>query len=251
MEQSTYKKIRQRNQLKENIYRDTDDYFFELEKPDLRDRELYSWEEDFVVGGYPKITKEFLRCRGSELNPYIKVINEDGEQTKYYDCGGIAEHGLPLIEDREFVYPALLDLLNYIQYKTGKQVIVTSGHRCPKHNTYADPSKYNNMSKHMIAAEVDFYVKGMEGRAEDIVQMIFDYYPNDEFKRYEKNDTNVSTPPWYNKEVFVKLYREGEGRDCDNEHPYPYIGIMVRYDKAKKERVIYSWKQAYKGYLRF
>ena len=31
------------------------------------------------------------------------------------------------------------------------------------------------------------------------------------------------TIPWFNKEIFIKLYRKSEGRDGDNRHPYPYL----------------------------
>ena len=112
----------------------------------------------------------------------------------------------------------------------------------------------------MIGAEVSFFVQGMEDRPQEIVDILLDYYRNispfrdkselTEFYRYEKSDTNVSTKPWYNKEVFIKLFKSTEGRNFDNRHPYPYIAIQVRYDTEKNERVTYSWDKAYKNYLR-
>jgi hypothetical protein len=51
--------------------------------------------------------------------------------------------------------------------------------------------------------------------------------------------------------VFVKIYRENEGRNFDNQHAYPYISIQVRYDREKKQRVLYSWDLATHNYLRW
>jgi hypothetical protein len=144
-----------------------------------------------------------------------------------------------------------LDLLNYVQEQTGKRVIVTSGHRCPAHNTYADLSKDNRTSKHQIGAEVDFYVQGMEDTPLAVVELLMGFYQGKEFgafQRYEKSD--VSTKPWMNQEIFIKLQLSHEGRDIDNRHPHPYITLQVRYDREAKERVSYDWKKANLGYAR-
>src|SRR5690606_2499225 len=129
---------------------------------------------------------------------------------RFYDCNGSEKHSLPLRDKKEFVYPILIDLLNYLQMKTEKRVVITCGHRCPDHNTYSDQSSSNRYSKHMIGAEVSFYIQGMEEEPEVILDLIQEYYKSDksyankkewiEFKTYEKEDTNVSTPPIYNKE---------------------------------------------------
>jgi hypothetical protein len=186
-------------------------------------------------------------------------VNTNGEVVRYLDCGGVDKHSLPMDEDKEFFYPILIDLVNYLQVKTGKRVVITSGHRCPEHNTYVDPSVENQYSKHQIGAEVSFYVQGMESEPEAIVKYLQAYYLEKpeyrdlkeyrEFQRYE-GETNVSTLPWMNKEIFIKLYDKKEGRNFDNRHPYPYVSIQVRYDRAKKERVVYSWDKAHRNYLR-
>jgi hypothetical protein len=177
---------------------------------------------------------------------------------KIMDCEG--KHGLPVIDGQEKVYPILLNLLNYVQEKAQRRVVVTSGHRCPIHNTYVDSSSANQTSKHQIGAAVCFYVEGMENQPEAIVGLLMQYYREHpsptqqksylEFQRYEKKDTDVSTAPWYNKEVFIKLYRTHEGRNFDNSHPYPFISLQVRYDREKGQPVSYSWKQANQGYKR-
>lgn len=198
----------------------------------------YEWRKE----GPAPITKEFFRCKGCSTNP--PYTNNEETVT---DCGGWRKHSLPVKEKEEFIYPILITLLNYVQERTGHKVIITSGHRCPQHNTYVDPGRGNQYSKHMIGAEVSFYVEGMEPLA--IVEIIQEYYKDTEyalFKRYE-GETNVSTPPWSNKEIFIKLFKESEGRNGDNQHPYPYLSIQVRYDRERGEAVTYSWAQANKG----
>ncbi len=173
------------------------------------------------------------------------------------DCGGGTRHGLPVIGGKEGVYPILIDLFNYVQKKTGKRVIITSGHRCPQHNAYVDSSKTTQTSKHQIGAEVNFYVQGMEDRPLEIIGLLMQYYQetpgikeNQPFSRYTKPDALVATPPWMNKEVYIKLFQKDEGRNFDNRHPHPYIDIQVRFDRSKSERVVYSWEKANKGYSR-
>jgi hypothetical protein len=250
--------LRKLNQKGEFIYRKHNEHLF---NPPLAERvtpEAYPWEKGFT-GTFPKITKEFFRCKGSHLNP-VRIVQQKEEIARFYDCGGSEKHSLPLRDNKEFIHPILIDLLNYIQAKTNKRVVITSGHRCPEHNTYVDPSPENQFSKHMVGAEVSFYVQGLEERPESIVKLIQDYYQKtakykdkkdfQEFSRYEKGDTNVSTLPWMNKEIFIKLFTKKEGRNFDNRHPYPYLSIQVRWDDIKKEKVIYTWDQANHNYLR-
>lgn len=250
--------LRKLNQKGEFIFRKHDEHLF---TPPLAERitpEPYPWEKGFV-GNYPKITKEFFRCKGSHLNP-VRIVQQKEEIARFYDCGGSEKHSLPLRDNKEFIHPILIDLLNNIQAKTNKRVVITSGHRCPEHNTYVDPSPENQFSKHMVGAEVSFYVQGLEERPESIIKIIQEYYLKNpkykdkkefqEFSRYEKNDTNVSTPPWMNKEIFIKFFKKKEGRNFDNRHPYPYLSIQVRWDELKNEKVIYTWDQANHNYLR-
>ena len=236
------------------ISRKRDEVSFTLTDPRYIPSPPYPWETD-RVGNLPKITKDFFRCNGSLLNPE-KMIEKNGKLERIADCGGAEKHSLPLKDGVEYIQPILLSLLNYLQQETGKRVVITSGHRCPDHNQYVDQSKENLYSKHQVGAEVSFYIQGMEESPEHIVQLLFDYYKdhydNDfkTFQRYEKSDTNVTTKPWYNKEIFIKLFKPDEGRNFDNRHPFPYVAIQVRYDPILKERVFYNWDNAYKNYLR-
>lgn len=240
------KERRHQNLRGEYLIRHQDEYFFTPPLPQPRTRDTYPWEGKYV-GGFPRLSKEFFRCKGNPLNPV--VVQERGEKEPFYyrDCKG---HGLPLKNGREFIYPCLIDLLNYVQEKTEKRVVITTGHRCPIHNAYCDYSPYNWGSKHMLGAEVDFYVEGMEHEPETIIELLMTYYKDEEpFQRYKREGLNVSTPPWYNKEIFIKLYLPHEGRDFDNQHPYPYIGIQVRYDRDEHKRVVFTHEQA-QNYLR-
>lgn len=247
------------NQLSEKISRRRLDRLYWVEPMSLVKKQAYPWEEG-NGGAFPKLTKEFFRCKGSSLNP-VNIIQKEKEQVRYYDCGGAQRHSLPLKDQKEFIYPILIDLLNDLQTKTGKKVVITCGHCCPDHNIYLDPSISNQSSKHLIGAEVDFYVQGMESNPEKVVELIKAYYREqpkykgmkeyEEFKNYDTGKTNVSTPPWYNKEIFIKLVKKGEGRDFDNRHPYAYITVQVRYDWEKQEQVSYTWEKAFRNFHRW
>lgn len=247
------------NQKAEYIYREHNESLFSVPLPEKKPPNHYPWEK-INSGNHPQISKEFFRCKGSSLNP-CHIVQIKNELQHHYDCAGIEKHGLPLREGKEFIYPILTELLNYLQTKTAKRIVITCGHRCPEHNIYADPSPENQYSKHMIGAEVSFYVQGLEDHPEQLITLIQNFYKEspryrgqkdfEEFKRYEKNDTNVSTQPWHNKEIFIKLFKKKEGRNFDNRHPYPYISIQVRYDRDLNEKVIYTWDKAYRNYHRW
>lgn len=248
-----------RNQKGEYIYRKHNETLAIVAPQEKSQPKIYPWNSQ-KSDHFPKITKEYFRCKGCSLNPY-HTAQVKNETVRYYDCNGSERHSLPLKDDKEWVYPILIDLLNHVQEITGRHVVITCGHRCPEHNTYADSSLSNQYSKHMIGAEVDFYVQGLEEHPEQIVKIIQNFYKTDpryrgkseyeEFQRYEKSDTDVSTPPWCNKEIFIKLYEKKEGRDFDNRHPYPYLSIQVRHDKDTNEKVNYSRDKAYRNYRRW
>lgn len=260
LEQSEQEKLRRMNTKGEFIHRNHDESYYTLQTPPQKKRDLYPWEEA-NSGAHAKITKEFFRCKGSSSNPPHADHKDPARPVNFFDCGGFQKHSLPLKGDREFVYPILIDLLNEVQAKTGSKVVITCGHRCPAHNAYADNSSYNQNSKHMIGAEVDFYVQGFESKPEEIIQILMRYYQENSlyqkekayttFERLEAKDLNVSTQPWYNKEILIKLYKKTEGRDLDNRHPYPYISIQVRFDREQNEKVICNWQKAFNCYRRY
>lgn len=217
-----------------------------------RVQKFYPWQSSQSINLLP-ISREYFRCKGSNLNQPL-IIQEDGKETaRYSDCGGAEKHSLPLRADKEYIYPILIELLNHIQERTTRPVIITSGHRCPTHNAYVDPSPANGASKHMTGAEVNFYVQGLEGRPEVIVRIIQEFYKTHpryqnqkeylEFQRFEKK-SNVATLPWYNKELFIKVFKATEGRNFDNRHSHPYIALQVRFDYERNLRVDFSWDAA-------
>lgn len=251
--------LRRLNQKGEYIYRKHNEFLFTAYAPEKQSLPAYPWDKAHS-GQYPKITKEFFRCKGSQLNP-CRIVQGPNELDRYHDCGGAEAHSLPLRDGKEFIYPILIDLVNYIQNKTGKRVVITSGHRCPVHHLYVDPSPEYQCSKHMIGAEATFYVQGMEEKPEIIIKMLQDFYKEnarykgqkdyEEFKPYEKESRDTSAMPIFNKEIFIKLYKKKEGRNFDNRHSYPYISIQVRFDRDLNEKVVYSWEKANRNYHRY
>lgn len=249
---------KKRNEVGDYLSRSSNDYV-KIPPQRAKDYSNYFFETK-GKGNHPYITKEYFRCKGFSLNP-PRSENVRGEVVKIHDCSGKEKHSLSLRDGKEFIYPVLLDILNFIQDKTGKKVVITSGYRCPEHNNYVDSSPLNQVSKHQIGAEVDFYVQGMENKPLEVVSLILAYYQThpkyksdkelNTFKRYEKKDVNTALEPFMNKEIFVKVFSEKEGRNFDNRHLYPYLSIQVRYDLEKKERVNYSWDLAFRGYKRY
>ena len=246
LEKSEKKKIRQHNLTIAPIQRQEDEILFPFPKIEIQKRDSYPWESKYI-GPHLRITKEFFRCRGRFTHPPIQMHNSK-ELVYHLDCGGIEQHSLPMKNGEEFIYPILIELLNYIQEQTGKKIAITCGHRCPTHNLYADTSKPNRTSKHLIGGEVDFYVEGFENNPQAIIDILQGFYTSP-FKR-STHFKKVSTPSWYNKEVVLTLYQAEEGRDFDNNHPYPYLSIQVSYDSKSKRAVHYNWHQAHNGYLK-
>ncbi len=253
-----YQNFKRKNLKVEMIERSKDDVYYSVNEPKQNKTVLYPFEEDNL--GFFKITKDFFRCKGNPLNPERIDERNINDVKVFLDCEGPSKHGLALINSKEGVYPILIDILNYIQNKANKKIVITCGHRCPIHNAYADILNDAKSSKHMIGAEVDFYVQGLEQNPNKVVDMIIEFYNENtkykgkeefgKFVRYQEA-TNVSTQPWYNKEIFITLYQYNEGRDFDNRHPYPYISIQVLWDRNTKATVNYTWDKANKGYLRW
>jgi hypothetical protein len=86
----------------------------------------------------------------------------------------------------------------------------------------------------------------MEGSPLDVVQILIDSYKGqrglENFQKFEKS--------WQNKEICIKLRTSSEGRNGDNQHPYPYLSLQVRWDRQSQELVSYEWKRAHLEYPR-
>lgn len=204
-------------------------------------RELYPWEAQWI-GRLPRITKEHFRCRGSAYHPPLKIQDTKDIPLLLMDCSGIDSHSLPMQQGREVIYPLLISLLNEIQEVTQARVVVTCGHRCPQHNRYAQGS---TSSKHLIGAEVDFYVEGKEYAPQDIVALFITRYQNTEPLRLLQENQ------WGNREIKLTLVPKTEGRNVDNQHPYPYLTLELLFDKETGKAVHFSWSQAHTGYVQW
>lgn len=253
-EKSEQANIRRANAKAEKILRYHDEHLCVIDPAKHRRREPYSFET--YLGSYPKITKEYFRCRGNAKNP-PRFLHEGVLNLCRYDCGGFDKHSLPIKEDKEFIYPVLIDLLNEVQKVTNKKVKITCGHRCPVHHFYAASNKEGNNSKHLIGAEVDFYVEGLQESPQQVIDVLIGYYQKkyvneldySHFIRTSTEDTRVKG--WSNKEILIKLHQKDEGRDFDNQHPYPYITIQVKVDKETGQKIFCNLDQATKSFLRW
>ncbi|MBI5274652.1 MAG: hypothetical protein HY860_06350 [Chlamydiales bacterium] len=254
LEQSQNERIKRNNEVEEFIYRNDNEKVY----PDVvwivQEREKYPWEEEYL-GTIPKITKEYFRCKGKSDNKEQIRYNKNSQPVYYHDCGGVEKHSLPLMDDKEFIYPVLINILNYIQQESNKRVVITCGHRCPKHNLYADKVDASQRSKHQVGAEVDFYVEGLERQPKQVIEMIQNFYQQDSFYKDKREFThffeNKEKKNWYNKEIVVRLSEEDENRDFDNRHPYPYLTIEIKYDIITGKPLQYNWQKALNGYMRW
>lgn len=244
---------RQKNQKGEYIARKEGE---RLPIPSMKRNALptYSWDRP-LLGQLAPITQEHFRCKGYNLNTPHQ-LKEGTELVTIYDCMGSQRHSLPLREGKEWIYPALIEVVNYAQTHSGKPLVITSGHRCPDHNRYVDPAPGNQTSKHQIGACVNCYLRGMESEPYTLLALFFSYYKNHPIFGGDKAFTTFIHKPeqpycWYNKELFIQLYPAYEGRNGDNRHPYPYFALSVRWDRERNERVVYSWQQAFGNFLRY
>ena len=125
----------------------------------------------------------------------------------------------------------MIELLNAIQAETGKEGHVTSGHRCPDHHAYVDPASFNKGAKHMIGAQVSFYVQGAEDHPEAIIALLMEFYKKnpryrgiaafEEFKRDDKHEADISTPPWFNRKFSLNYIREEKAGILISAIPIP------------------------------
>jgi hypothetical protein len=229
------------NKSSEKIYRLSSERVYKETDMELASRELYPWENETE---FSKITMNTLRCRGN-----ISHKKRVKDKKEYEDCGGMHHHGLPYIDGEEFVYPVLISLLNKVQNSLNKKVVVTSGHRCPKHNSYLTLGT-SRISKYMIGAKVDFYVEGLEDNYEDVIERIMYLYEGEkeEYSLFKKIAAKGSSPSWRNKEVIITTAHDGEHTVLLKKN-HPVISIEVRYDRERDARVILDWKKAYQGFI--
>lgn len=246
LEQSEQEKIKKMHALSEPILRYATEQFHPISFPEKKVRERYSWENT-LAHQFPKITKEAFRCKGRG-HPKPKILREN---TAIFDCQGADKHSLPLHEDKEAVYPALLEILNYLQDHLRKKVVVTSGHRCYIHQTYLLGTTAGAVTKYLLGAQVDFLMDGMQASSPKIIECLAAYYqeifPDQKEYQLEKSVTGV----WQNKEISLKLFAKHEGRNEDNCHELPYLSLELKHDRVLDKKIVVNYQQAVHGYYRF
>lgn len=240
-DQRLEKKRMNNNKTIEKIYRLSDEKVYVHEEFKLCKRELYPWENNCI---FPKITIDHFRCRGSSSSKEKK----QGDKV-FQDCKGLYEHGLPYVDGQEFIFPVLITILNKLQNSLQKKIIITSGHRCPKHNSYVTLGS-SKLSRYMIGAKVDFYVEGMEENLLDVISSVLDLYKEDnqEYAVFEKITKENGNFKWQNKEIQISLEENNENSPQKTSKEQ-VISIEVLYDREKKEGIILDWDKAYKGFI--
>lgn len=237
------------------IFCSQEDYILPQEVKKITEEPSFPWHILSSESLQP-ITKEFFRCKGSSLHPPHIIFENGKEKDRIWDCGGCDRHGLPVRNGEEFVYPVLIELLNFLQSSLQRQVIITSGHRCPGHEQYCTQGT-SASTKHLIGAAVSFFISGAETQPELVIEAIMRYYRTHPiysqdksfctFTRSRSNDCLLEA--WVNKELFIKLYSPHEGRNLDNRHPFAYFDIQLRFDRTKNCPLTFTWQEA-QNYLR-
>ena len=246
LEQSEQEKIKKTQALSEPILRYRDEKFHAICFPEQKIRERYSWENT-TAHKFPKITKEAFRCKGSG-SPKPKISREN---LAMFDCQGADKHSLPIYEDKEFIYPALLEILNELQDQLKRKVVVTAGHRCYKHQTFLLGTTTGAVTKYVLGAQVDFLIDGIEASSGKIIDCLQEYYkrvfPDQKEYQLEKSVIGV----WHNKEISMRVYAKHEGRNEDNTHDLPYLSIELKHDRVLDKKIQVNYQQALSGYYRF
>jgi hypothetical protein len=240
-DQRIEKKRMNNNKTIEKIYRLSEEKVYLHEELKLCKRELYPWENE---SEFPKITIDHFRCRGNLNNKERHALGQT-----FQDCKGLYEHGLPYVDGEEFVFPALLSILNKLQNRLEKKINITSGHRCPKHNSYVTLGT-SKLTRFMIGAKVEFYIEGMEKNPQNGIEAIIDLYKLDteKYANFEKIRKDDGSFKWQNKEIALSIEQKGEHSVLDNLN-HPVISIEILFDREKNESVILDWNKAYKGFI--
>ncbi len=225
-ERSEREKIKQQHVSLEEIkrlYRETKLYLPPLLANPLP---LYPWDKT-DRHGLRRITLEDFRCRGNKQN---LMYLEKGHA--YFDCRGKLSHSLPVRQGKEFIYPHLIELLNFIQDSLGKKVYVIQGHCCPQHYGYANRSKSFPCNKYMVGAACDFYVASLEYEPEVGLKSLAQYY---------SPSAMLSSLVVYKNAYIKAQVHDGSYHAL----LHPYLSVQILYDPSLQEGVSLDWKGAY------
>lgn len=199
----------------------------------------YPWSRPASL--HPPITARHFRCRGDILNPPRAIAGDKGTITYIEDCGGKERHSLPIEEGRESVPWLLIYLLNALQESCDAPVTILCGHRCPLHHRYALTNGGESNSKHLIAAEVDFYIERGEAKSGELVDRLLLLYKGLP-PCHQAKETLPIPGGWKNGEISCCV-KCAQG-DSDLIEGKEYVVLSLSYDRKKKKRVSYSWELA-------
>lgn len=203
--------IRRKNATREPLVRTLEDVRFPIFIPLKKTRTSYPWES--ANKRLVPLSPEDLRCKGSPLHPSRSLPVLDGGIHEIKDC---TPHSLPKMEGEEVYSKLILEKLNLIQRELGRQVLITSGHRCPIHNIYCNPTGTAVFNKHLVAARVDFIVQ--TDSPEEVVDIL---------RRHSKDKFTQAGDrlQWNSSELSIQWTRSLDLRDFDNRHNLPYFTI--------------------------
>jgi len=247
LEQSEQEQIRKVNAKVDPITRFSDEHFYEISFPQKKTEKRAGLKES--SSSIKKIDKEQFRCRGSLSNK--PIVSLDGKTLN--DCEGAYKHSLPIRAEKEFVYPALIEVLSFIQNRLSKKVVILSGHRCIDHLRYIKQDYTPVSFKSLIGAEVRFYVEGAENEHDSIVSAIFSYYdlffPKD--KQMVSFISSSENKVHENKELTVRLIEPNDPEIEEHALSFPYYQIELKFDRELNKKISAKLEDGLSAYYRW
>lgn len=146
--------------------------------------------------------------------------NASYKRITYSDCRPEEKPAISMSEQ-------ITTLIEHLRCEVGDRVKITSAYRSEQHNLYSwayisaitgDESIVAKTSKHRLGKAVDFYVEGAS----------FDEHKAIEKKLKSWAGSFAKPLRGSIDKIWTKTYRESEGRDPDNQHPYPYLHVETR-----------------------
>lgn len=246
LEQSEQEQIRKVNAKVDPITRFSDEHFYQISFPEKKTEKRAGLKESSSI---KKIDKEHFRCKGSLSNK--PVVSLEGKTLN--DCEGAYKHSLPIRREKEFIYPALIEVLNFIQNRLSKKVVVLSGHRCIDHLRYVKQDYTPLSFKSLVGAEVRFYVEGAENQLDSIVSAIFSYY--DLFFPKDKQMVSFTSSPenkvYENKELIVRLIEPNHPEIEEHALSFPYCQIELKFDRELNKKISAKLEDGLSAYYRW
>lgn len=175
------------------------------------------------------LTKYSFQCSGT---------NPEADIPLHQKCLGTLHHGLPLVNGKEYIYPRLIDLLNFLQKENKEKIIVIRGHICPKIFSLLDTQEQHE--KYLIGAMVKVSSQiNWEKNLSPLVKKFYDK-KKEEDPLYEIENSPYAIT-FINQEFKFII------------HPSSLTNIMeieVLYDKEKDSPIKFTEKDI-QNYLRY